>query len=509
MTTPLRNSATRNTALAVLVVLAAVAASACVVRLWPPGCYAAEKAEAKAAQEQLARLDKLEQTSAAFRLVAKALRPSVVSIRATKIIRTAEAPQLRNPWFEHEDPFLRRFFGDDFFERFFGTQPRGGRQFRQSGLGTGVIVDAAGYILTNNHVVAGADEVVVQLSDKREFRIAGDDIEKRVFTDPKSDLAVLKIDAKGLVPAKLGDSDKLQVGDWVVAIGNPFGLELTVTAGICSAKGRALANIAEYQDFIQTDAAINPGNSGGPLVNLRGEVIGINTAIFSRSGGYMGIGFAIPTNMAKTIMERLIKHGRVERGQLGVFIQDLTPDLAKSFGLDRATGVVVPKVVPGSPAEKAGIRTGDVILEVDGKAVNDAQHLKNLVASLPIGKQVDVVVLRRGKKLTLKVTIAPQAAGAEGSLEAYGFDVQNLTPELRRRLGYQDAEGVLVASVRPGSPADAAGLRPNDLVVAVQHRNVRNVAEFHDALRAADPSRGLLLLVRNQYGVRYLVLRTK
>ena len=502
MAVSLRRFATKERVLVLAIGLAVVAAAVGATQLLPSLCYAAEKAEARAAQEHLA---KLEQASTAFRLVAKALRPSVVSIRATKILRAAEAPQFRHPF--GDDPFMRRFFGDDFFERFFGNQPHGGQQFRQSGIGTGVVVDAKGYVLTNNHVVADADEVVVQLSDKREFRISRDEIDKRVFTDPKSDLAVLKIDAKDLAPAKLGDSDKLEVGDWVVAIGNPFGLELTVTAGICSAKGRALANLAEYQDFIQTDAAINPGNSGGPLVNLRGEVIGINTAIFSRSGGYMGIGFAIPMNMARTIMDRLIEHGKVERGQLGVFIQDLTPDLAKSFGLKETKGVVVPKVVPDSPADKAGVKTGDVILEVGGKAVKNAQQLKNRVASLPIGKEVDVVVQRNGKKLTLKATIAAQQEGATSGLDAYGFEVQDLTPELARRFGYQDAEGVVVGTVRPDSPADAAGLRPNDLIVAIQHRSVRNVAEFRQALQAADPSRGLLLLVRNQFGTRYLVLK--
>jgi len=464
------------------------------------------KSEALQARKELA---KLHVASNAFRLVAAALKPSVVSIRTAKIISVASSGGPEVPWFGQNDPLLRRFFGEDFFERFFGIRPHGGQVYRQTGIGTGVIVDEKGYIVTNNHVVEGADEITVQLADKREFTLTGEELKKRVWTDPKSDLAVLKIDADNLVPAKWGDSDKLAVGDWVVAIGNPFGLDLTVTVGICSAKGRALANLAEYQDFIQTDAAINPGNSGGPLANLKGEVIGINTAIFSRTGGYMGIGFAIPSNMARNIMERLIKYGKIRRGYLGVYVQDLTPDLAKTLGLEEVKGVVVPKVVPGSPAEKAGIKQGDVILEVNGKAIESGQQLKNLISSLNVGDVIEIKVKRGGKILTFKAEIAE--ADSDGSKESlydvYGFDVEDLTPDVARALGYRQVEGVVITRVKPGSPADRAGLRRNEIIVSVQNRNINSVDEFLSVVRQVDPSRGLLLLVRNPYGMRFVAVR--
>jgi serine protease Do len=322
--------------------------------------------------------------------VAKATKPAVVNISTTKVVRSRGAPY--SPFFN--DPFFRRFLGDDFFREF-----RAPREQREQSLGSGVIVSQEGYIVTNNHVVEGASEIRVLVGDQREFK------GRVVATDPRTDVAVVKIAGHGLPTIPWGDSDRLQVGEWVLAIGNPFGLNQTVTAGIISATGRANVGIADYEDFIQTDAAINPGNSGGAMVNVRGELIGINTAIFSRSGGYMGIGFAIPSNMVREVMEDLIKRGKVTRGWLGVHIQLLTPDLAKKFGLKEAHGVLVGEVSGGSPAAKAGMKRGDVILELAGKRVEDPEHLRNEVARTEPGKRIPVKIWRGGKEMILQVEI--------------------------------------------------------------------------------------------------------
>jgi serine protease Do len=326
----------------------------------------------------------------AFVEVTKATKPAVVNISTTKVIRFREAPL--NPFFN--DPFFRRFFGPDFFREFGGPRER-----REQSLGSGVIVSHDGYIVTNNHVVEGASEIKVLVGDNREFT------GKVVATDPRTDVAVVKISGRDLPLVPWGDSDRLQVGEWVLAIGNPFGLNQTVTAGIISATGRANVGIADYEDFIQTDAAINPGNSGGALVNVRGELIGINTAIFSRSGGYMGIGFAIPSNMARQVMEALVKQGKVTRGWLGVHMQPLTPELAKKFGLKEPQGLLVGDVSEGSPAAAAGIKRGDVILEFAGKKVEDPVHLRNEVAATEPGKRVPVKIWRNNKELILQVEI--------------------------------------------------------------------------------------------------------
>ena len=326
----------------------------------------------------------------AFVEVTKATKPAVVNISTTKVVRFRGAPY--SPFFN--DPFFRRFFGDDFFREF-----RAPREQREQSLGSGVIVSQDGYIVTNNHVVEGASEIRVLVGDQREFK------GRVVATDPRTDVAVVKIAGHGLPTIPWGDSDRLQVGEWTLAIGNPFGLNQTVTAGIISATGRANVGIADYEDFIQTDAAINPGNSGGALVNVRGELIGINTAIFSRSGGYMGIGFAIPSNMVREVMEDLIKRGKVTRGWLGVHIQLLAPDLAKKFGLKEAHGVLVGEVSGGSPAAKAGMNRGDVILELAGKRVEDPEHLRNEVARTEPGKRIPVKIWRGSKEMILQVEI--------------------------------------------------------------------------------------------------------
>ena len=322
--------------------------------------------------------------------VARATKPAVVNISTTKVIRYRGGPY--TPFFD--DPFFRHFFGDDFFREF-----RIPRERREQSLGSGVIVNQDGYIVTNNHVVAGASEIKVLLGDNREFsgRVAA--------TDPRTDVAIIKISGHNLPTIPWGDSARLPVGEWVLAIGNPFGLTQTVTAGIISATGRANVGVADYEDFIQTDAAINPGNSGGALVSVRGELIGINTAIFSRSGGYMGIGFAIPSNMVREVVESLVKKGKVTRGWLGVQIQPLTSGLAEKFGLKDTQGILVSDVSENSPAAEAGMMRGDIILEFDGKRMEDPVHLRNEVAHTEPGKKIPVKIWRKGKEMTLIVKI--------------------------------------------------------------------------------------------------------
>jgi serine protease Do len=400
-----------------------------------------------------------------------------------------------------EDP--HEFFGP--FERFFeGPVPR--RRMPQRSLGSGFFFDADGYILTNNHVVENADEITVRLH-------SGDEVKARlVGRDPKTDVAVLKIDAKGPFPAvEFGDSEALKVGEWVMAIGNPFGLESSVTAGIVSAKGRFIGQ-GNYDDFIQTDTPINPGNSGGPLIDLRGKVVGINTSIFSRSGGNIGIGFAIPINLAHDLIPDLREKGHVTRGWLGVMIQKVTPDIAESLGLPAAKGALVADVVKGGPAAKAGIKTGDVITAFDGHPVKESTELPLLVARTPVGSDVDVKVLRDGQEQSVAVKIAEmmdeegEEPGKES--EAYGLAVQNLTPEIAESLGIpQDVKGVLVAGVEPGSPGEEAGLRRGDVILEVNRQAVADVDAYSKAVNASGEGKSLLLLVRRGENTVFLALK--
>ncbi len=435
--------------------------------------------------------------------IAKSVKPAVVNIYATKSGRSegsGTAP--------FDDPLFRKFFGDEFFKKFEHPKER-----KERGLGSGVIVESHGLIITNNHVVGKADEIRVTLSDKREFKA------KLIGTDPKTDVAVVKIDATGLPTVAWADSDKLEVGEFVLAVGNPFGLTQTVTLGIVSALGRA-AGIAEYEDFIQTDAAINPGNSGGALVNVRGELVGINTAIFSQSGGNMGIGFAVPSNMAQSIMGQLVQTGKVVRGWLGVSIQELTPELSSQFGITETKGVLVSDVMDDSPAKKAGFERADVIVEFDGKSMDSPTHLRNAVAQTPVGKKVVVKLIRDKKPKTIDLTIVEQpksmsqngdedggdAATPTGILSS--LDVRDLTEELAGRYGLKSSErGVVIVRVKPGSTAEELGVREGDIVLEVNRQAVTSVKTFERIAGKLPKDQAVLLLLKRQGRTIYLTLR--
>ena len=416
----------------------------------------------------------------------KEVSPAVVNISTTQVVKF-NRPRMRNP-FGQQDPF------DEFFNNFFGRMPK--EQKRRS-LGSGFIVSPDGYILTNNHVVEKADEVTVTLLDKEEFKA------KVVGTDPKIDIALIKIDTKKkLTYVTLGDSDKLEVGEWVVAIGNPFGLGHTVTAGIVSAKGRIIGS-GPYDDFIQTDASINPGNSGGPLFNLKGEVVGINTAIIQ---GGQGIGFATPIQLAKSVLDQLKEKGKVTRGWLGVYIQPLTPDAAENLGISGRRGALVSDVTSGGPAEKAGIRSGDVIVGFNGKEIRDEHELPQAVAVTKPGTTVNVRLIRGGKETTVKVTIAEMegepgkpAGGQDLSSKNLGLTVQDITPEIAQRFEIENTKGAVVTGVADGSPADDAGFNEGDIIRAILRQDKRNpvtnAAEFATLVKKFQADKTILFLV--------------
>jgi serine protease Do len=442
--------------------------------------------------------------SQSFVDVAKTVKPAVVNIFAT---RNGSGEGTQSTPFE--DPFFRRFFGEEWMKRFEAPKER-----KERGLGSGVIVDPNGLIITNNHVVNKADEIKVFLSDKREFKA------KLVGTDVKTDVAVLKIEASGLPTVSWADSDRLEVGEFVMAVGNPFGLTQTVTLGIVSALGRS-AGIAEYEDFIQTDAAINPGNSGGALVNVRGELVGINTAIYSQSGGNMGIGFAVPSNMAHSIMEQLVQHGKVVRGWLGVSIQELTPELSSQFGVPKDTkGVLVSDIMDDSPAKKAGFERGDVIVEYDGKPMDSPAHLRNAVAQTLVGKKVTVKIIREKKAKAIDLTIAEQPknlsqASADDNGESVApaglladIEVKELNSDLAGRYGLKSSDhGVVVSRVKPGSHAEEAGVREGDLVLEVNRKSVGTLKAYERVAASLPKDQAVLLLLRRQGRAIYLTLR--
>ncbi len=414
---------------------------------------------------------------------------AVVNISTTQVVEGgANMEQFMGP----DSPF-RDFFGDEFFKRFFGDIPRG--EMKTHSLGSGFIIDNEGFILTNSHVVQKATEIKVKLETGKEYDA------KVIGTDPKTDVALIQVktDAEFPKPVPLGNSEGMKVGDWVMAIGNPFGLGHTATVGIVSAKGRVIG-AGPYDDFIQTDAAINPGNSGGPLFNMNGEVIGINTAIVAQG---QGIGFAIPINVAKEILPQL-RTGKVIRGWLGVAIQDVTPDLARSFNLQSDKGVLVADVMSGTPAEKAGLQRGDIITQVDGKAVQNAHDLSRTVAGIKPDTVVPLTVLRGGETKTVQVTIGTmpekeeRAAVEPGRKESpWGLTVQNLTPQLAQRYGIEDGEtGVVVTDIRPGSPAADSQLRRGDVIQEVNRQRVDGIDSFMKVMSGVSPDQNLLLLVK-------------
>src|SRR5262245_52265807 len=421
----------------------------------------------------------------------KELKPAVVNV-STK--RVEGGTQMKSP-FGQGDPF------EQFFKQY-GEQPR--RSVRS--MGSGFIINPTGHIITNNHVVENATEIMVKLSDGREFTA------KVVGRDPKTDLALLKVEASGLPTIALGDSSEIKVGEPVMAIGNPFGLEQTVTTGIVSATGRVIGQ-GPYDDFVQTDASINPGNSGGPLINARGQAIAINAAIFSQTGGSVGIGFAIPSNQAKTVVAQLAETGRVSRSYLGVSIQPLTQDLAKGFGLSEAKGALVASVTEDSPAMKAGIKAGDVIVEYDGRKVGSSDELPKLVAVTPTGREVPVVVMRDGKTLRLQAKVAAleepdqKVAGEAGEKGKLGVAVEPVTPANAKQLGLKDgSSGVVVRRVEDGSPAANAGIQPGDVILEVDRQPVKDVASLKSLVDKHAKGTPMVVLLHRESSTLYVVV---
>lgn len=427
----------------------------------------------------------------AFIAIAAKVQPSVVTIFTNKVVQRTG-----------RDPFSE-FWGDDFFRRFFGPNlPRGEQRLR--GQGSGVIVSKDGFILTNNHVIRDADEIEVLFhnGNRAEAEIIG--------TDPKSDIAVIKVKASGLQPIRFGDSERLRVGEWVMAIGSPLSENLasTVTAGIVSAKGRSNVRLTEYEDFIQTDAAINPGNSGGALVNLNGELVGINTAIVSESGGFQGIGFAVPVRMAREVMELLIRDGRVIRSWIGVEIQDVDQKLAKSLGLPNTNGAIVARVIDGSPAEKAGVKEGDVIVGLNEMIVKDVPHLRNTISLMRPGTTVELKIIRDGKPLTLRARLEEfpeddkqitRRSRRRGEISKLGFTVEDLTNRIARLYDIDpNEEGVVIVDINSGSPAYREGLREGDLIKAVNREPVSSVAQFQELTEGLESGDTVLLYIQRR-----------
>ncbi len=451
--------------------------------------YASESAISQQSIDMLTRMGQ------AMAEIAEAVKPAIVNISTTRTMKVQER--------------VYPFFNDPFFKRFFGDQFKTPKERKTVSLGSGVIVDSKGYILTANHVVQGAEEIEVTLSDKREFKgtIIG--------TDAKTDIAVIKIDSDHLQTINWGNSDNLRVGETVLAIGSPYGLSQTVTMGIVSAVGRADVGIAEYEDFIQTDAAINPGNSGGAMVNVKGELVGINTAIFSTSGGYQGIGFAVPSNMAKAVMESLIKNGKVIRGWLGVTVQGITPELSKQFNLKEEKGALVGDVIEGGPAEEAGIERGDVIIEYDGKKIDEPYQLRNMVANTTPNKEVELKIIKESKTETKKVTIGePPAEIQEISTSEYnnfltGVTVQDITPEIYSSLNLpKRLKGVIVSDIYEDSPA-AMVLTQGDVIQEINRQKITDIKDYENVVSRIKPGENILLYVFRGGLSMYITLSEK
>lgn len=441
--------------------------------------------------------------SSGFSAVAEKVVPSVVNIASTKVVRSPDSGQL-SPFFS--DPFFRQFFGDQFT-----PQQQMPREERERSLGSGVIVSNDGYILTNNHVVDGANEIKVTLGNKRDYKA------RVIGKDPRTDIAVLKVEAKDLPVIVFGDSSKVQVGDFTLAIGNPFGLAQTVTMGIVSATGRGNLGIEDYEDFIQTDASINPGNSGGALVNVNGELIGINTAILSgRSGGNQGIGFAIPINMARQVLDQILKNGKVSRGYMGAWIQPVTPEIAKAFGLSQPQGALLGDVDPNGPAGKSGLQRGDIVLALNGQPIAGSRELRLKVAMSKPGTTVKLKVFHKGAEREVSVTLGelPSKAAAinsereSPSTALQGLSVDDLTPDIARQLNLPAKTfGVVITGVEPGTAAAEADLRRGDVIQEVNHRPVRNVQEFARLIDQLG-SQSVLLLINRGGNTLYVVLES-
>jgi serine protease Do len=448
----------------------------------------------------------LRESGKAFAEIAKEASPAVVSIRVEKTIESVPGFSFGDGQDPFED-FFNRFFNERMPQRQPSPKAKPQRRPRAQGLGSGFIISPDGYILTNNHVVKDADEVKVQLTNGKEYDA------KVVGADAPTDVAIIKVDANDLPTLKLGDSDALQVGEWVIAIGNPFGLASTLTVGVVSAKGRSNMGIETYEDFIQTDAAINMGNSGGPLLNVDGKVIGMNTAIVSPSGGSLGIGFAIPIDMVKTIYKQLIDKGSVTRGYFGIMPQQLDPELAKSFDLDINKGILVAEVTKDSPAEKGGLKQGDVIIELNDELTEEIGKFRSQVAGLEPNSKAELVIYRDGKKQTITVEVGKMPTGAlPGIAESdetldIGLQVQDLDDALAKRFGYEGDKGVVITEVEPGSSAAEEGLQAGMLIMQVERQPVTNVEEFQAAVKKAKSKKSLLLLVKQGKYSRFVAIK--
>lgn len=449
-----------------------------------------------------------ESTSKAFSSVAKKATPAVVFIKVQGQAGEDEFggyPSYPNGGGSGGGGSGSSPFEDDFFRHFFGGPQKPQKPAPQASQGSGFLVSADGYILTNAHVVKGADKIVVVLNDGREMDASV------IGSDSHTDIAIIKIEGKNFPFLTLGNSDGMDIGEWVVAIGSPFQLESSLTVGVISAKGRQNLRITDLEDFLQTDAAINPGNSGGPLLNLQSEVIGINTAIVSRSGGYMGIGFAIPSNMAKNIMNQLIDKGTVVRGFLGVSLQPLDKELADAFNLEKIEGALVSEVAKDSPADKAGIKQGDIIVEYNGIPVKSLGSFRNEIGLTEPGKVIKLKINRKGQILAFSVSLGSandNVTTASGVAAKLGIEIENMSPQLSQQLGYvQQEEGVVITKVKPGSSASMAGLRPGFLIQAVNHKKIATINDFNDALTDAGKNKRILLLIRQGNITRFYSIR--
>ncbi|MBF0279361.1 MAG: DegQ family serine endoprotease [SAR324 cluster bacterium] len=437
-------------------------------------------------------------------IVEKAQR-AVVHIKVEKTV--SQPNRMSSPFGSPQDEFFKRFFPGMRLPQF-DRIPKQDQEFRQQGQGSGSIIDPEGYILTNNHVIEGTDKITVHLIDGRQFPA------EIVGTDPLSDIAVIKISGENLPTIPIGNSEDMRTGETVIAIGNPFGLSNTVTMGIISAKGRSNMGIVDYENFIQTDAAINPGNSGGPLINLEGKIIGVNTAIFSKNGSYQGIGFSVPINMAQHIMTDLIENGSVSRGWLGVNIQNITPELAKAFAVETSKGALVVGVLEDSPAKKAGLRRGDVIVALNQENILSSDDLRNKVGLITPESKVSFKVIRQGRAEDVDVQLGKRPSNKQLSqvpiqeTNSIGVKVQNLTPELAKKFDVQQKAGIVIVEVAENSEAFNAGLRVGNIIQEINRQSIVDVKSFEEALEKADLEKGILLLVSTRQQSQYLVLKT-